>query len=129
MGVVGRAATVAGAVKGTTGRHPLGTRLKAVLPMVRDTLTGRWAGAPRGRVVAGIVGIVYVLSPLDVLPEILFGPFGLGDDLTIAALSVAALLTSAEDWLDSRDASFGPPSPSQGTAAPDVIVGEVIDRA
>lgn len=148
MGVVGRAATVAGAVKGTTGRHPLGKRLAAVLPMLRDTLTGRWAGAPRGKVLAGMAGIVYVLSPLDILPEILLGPFGMGDDLAIAALSVAALLTSAEDWLDSKDAAGssapgsssagqapGQPSgqassrPTSPSAQGDVIVGEVINRS
>ena len=133
MGVVGRTATVAGAVKGSTGRHSLGKRLAAVLPMLRDTLTGRWITAPRGKVLAGVVGIVYVLSPLDLLPEILLGPFGLGDDLAIAALSVAALLTSAEDWLDSRDAGiaeqFAPGGATVSTPQPDVIIGEVIDRA
>ena len=130
MGVVGRAATVAGAVKGSSGRHPLGKRIAAVRPMLRDTDTGRWNMAPKGKVFAGVLGIVYVLSPLDVLPEVLLGPFGLGDDLAIAALSVAALLTSAEDWLDSKDAAaagqFMPPATAPH---PDVIVGEVIDRA
>ena len=71
MGVVGRAATVAGAVKGSSGRHPLGKRLAAVLPMLRDTFTGRWSNAPKGKVLAGVAGIAYVLSPLDILPEFL----------------------------------------------------------
>jgi uncharacterized membrane protein YkvA (DUF1232 family) len=111
--------------------------------MLRDTLTGRWAGAPKGKVLIGMAGIVYVLSPLDILPEMLLGPFGLGDDLAIAALSVAALLTSAEDWLDSKDAA-GAPTSTPGATDPgaassgqwsgqpaqgDVIAGEVINRS
>jgi uncharacterized membrane protein YkvA (DUF1232 family) len=128
MGVVGGAAAVAGAVKASRGRHPLSQRLAAVLPMLRDTFKGRWAGAPKGRVLGGLAGLVYVVSPLDFLPEALLGPFGLGDDLAIAAISVAALLSSAEEWLDARDAAASP----AGTTAPtqgDVIQGVVIDRS
>jgi uncharacterized membrane protein YkvA (DUF1232 family) len=128
MGVVGGAAAVAGAVKASRGRHPLGQRLAAVLPMLRDTFKGRWAGAPKGRVLGGLAGLAYVISPIDFLPEVLLGPFGLGDDLAIAAVSVAALLSSAEDWLDARDAAASSPgatSPTQG----DVIQGVVIDRS
>lgn len=128
MGVIGRATTVAGAVKSSRGRHPLGQRLAAVLPMLRDTFTGRWAGAPRGRVLAGVLGIVYVISPLDFLPEILLGPFGLGDDLAIAAVAVAALLSSAEDWLDSGDEKAAARD-AAGSASSDVIQGVVIDRS
>ena len=113
MGVVGGAAAVAGAVKASRGRHPLGQRLAAVLPMLRDTFKGRWAGAPKGRVIGGLAGLAYVISPLDFLPEVLLGPFGLGDDLAIAAVSVAALLSSAEAWLDARDAAAsGMPGPA-----------------
>ena len=128
MGVIGRATTVAGAVKSSRGRHPLGQRLAAVLPMLRDTFTGRWVGAPRGRVLAGVLGIVYVISPLDFLPEILLGPFGLGDDLAIAAVAVAALLSSAEDWLDSGDEKAAARD-AAGSASSDVIQGVVIDRS
>ena len=137
MGVVGGAAAVAGAVRASRGRHPLGQRLAAVLPMIRDTFKGRWPGAPKGRVLGGLAGLAYVISPLDFLPEVLLGPFGLGDDLAIAAVSVAALLSSAEDWLDARDAASatgptpGAPmggSSQTGASSGDVIQGVVIDR-
>jgi uncharacterized membrane protein YkvA (DUF1232 family) len=85
--------------------------------MLRDAFTGRWTDAPRLRLIAGLAGLVYVVSPLDFLPELLLGPFGLGDDLAVAVVAVAALLSSAEDWLD-RDRP----------AAGDVIEGTVIDR-
>lgn len=130
MGVVGRAGTVGAAVRASRGRHPLGQRLGAVLPMLRDAFTGRWVDAPRFKLLAGLAGVLYVVSPLDILPEVLLGPFGLGDDLAIAVVSVAVLLGSAEDWLDSRDAQ-----PATGTAGaggtaaqPDVIMGEIVTR-
>jgi len=39
----------------------------------------------------GIVILLYLLSPLDFIPEIAFGPFGLIDDLTIFILSMRLL--------------------------------------
>ena len=109
-------------------------RIAAVLPMVRDTLRGRWAGAPKGRVLGGLAGLAYVISPLDFIPEVLLGPFGLGDDLAIAAVSVAALLSSAEDWLDARDAAAAMgPTPNAGASTRatqgDVIQGVVVERS
>ena len=130
MGVVGGATAVAGAVRASRGRHPLGRRLMAVPSMIRDTLTGRWPGGPKGRVLGGLAGLVYLVSPLDFLPEALLGPFGLGDDLALAAVSVAALLTAAEDYLDARDLASAAPGASPAGAPPsgDVIQGVVIDR-
>lgn len=123
MGVIGRATTVAGAVRASRGRHPLGQRVAAVPPMLRDAFTGRWSGAPRGRLTLGLLGLLYVISPLDFLPELLLGPFGLGDDFAIAAVAVAALLSSAEDWLEQGDESA-----ASNPAAADVIQGVVVDR-
>ena len=128
MGLFGRATVVAGAVKASRGRHPLGQRLAAVVPMLRDTLTGRWAGAPKGRVLGGLAGLLYVISPLDILPEMLLGPFGLGDDIALAAVAVAALLSSAEEWLDARDGAVGPTSTTGPSASGDVIQGVVVER-
>ncbi|MEI6362020.1 MAG: DUF1232 domain-containing protein [Actinomycetes bacterium] len=124
MGVMGRATTVGAAVRASRGRHPLGQRIGAVLPMLRDAFTGRWVDAPRFKLLAGLAGIVYVISPLDLMPEVFLGPFGLGDDLAIAALAVTALLGSAEDWLD-RD--YRTPTEA-GDSPADVVEGVVIDR-
>jgi uncharacterized membrane protein YkvA (DUF1232 family) len=129
MGVMGRATTVGAAVRATRGRHPLGQRIGALLPMMRDAFTGRWVDAPRFKLLAGLAGVAYVLSPLDLMPEVFLGPFGLGDDLAIAAVAVAALLGSAEDWLDHRDATRSdvPPTAARGEG-PIVVEGVVLDR-
>lgn len=120
MGTARRAATVAGAVRATPGKHSLPDRLKAVLPMLKDSLAGRWQRAPRGRLLLSLAGIGYVLSPLDLMPEVLLGPFGLGDDLAIALVCAASLLNAADSWLDDQAGGTGPD--------PDVVQGEVINR-
>jgi uncharacterized membrane protein YkvA (DUF1232 family) len=44
-----------------------------------------------GKAIA-VIGIGYVLSPIDVLPTFLFGPIGLVDDLFIVAAALARLI-------------------------------------
>jgi uncharacterized membrane protein YkvA (DUF1232 family) len=43
------------------------------------------------RLIAG-AALAYVLSPVDVMPEFLFGPLGILDDVVIAAAAVSRLL-------------------------------------
>ena len=121
-----RTATVTGAVKSSTGRHPLGQRVSAVLPMLRDAFTGRWPDASRGRLTLALIGVFYVVSPIDIMPEIVLGPFGIFDDLGIAALSVAILMSSAEQWLDRGSPVGGTSSTAQAGQSGDVIRGVVV---
>ena len=44
-----------------------------------------------GKAIAAI-GLAYVLSPIDLMPEILLGPFGALDDLVIAAACLSRIL-------------------------------------
>ena len=122
-----RTATVTGAVKSSSGRHPLGARLSAVLPMLRDAFTGRWPEASKGRLTAALLGVVYVVSPLDLMPEIILGPFGIFDDVAIAALCVAVLMSSAEQWLYRGSPLGGTTAPGQAGGSGDVIHGVVVD--
>ena len=47
---------------------------------------------PVGGKAIALIGIGYVLSPIDVLPSFLFGPLGLIDDLFIVAASLARVI-------------------------------------
>lgn len=40
---------------------------------------------------------VYAISPVDVLPEILLGPFGLVDDLAAVVLGVGTAVTTVQN--------------------------------
>ena len=46
---------------------------------------------PVGKGIA-LAGLAYLVSPIDFLPGLLFGPIGMIDDLVIAALSLSAIL-------------------------------------
>jgi uncharacterized membrane protein YkvA (DUF1232 family) len=47
--------------------------------------------APADKAIA-VAGLAYVISPIDLIPEIIFGPLGLTDDLIIAGATLSRLL-------------------------------------
>jgi uncharacterized membrane protein YkvA (DUF1232 family) len=57
-----------------------------VLRLLRDARV-----RPGDKAVA-VLGLAYVLSPVDLLPEFLFGPIGLVDDALMLALTVSRLV-------------------------------------
>ena len=61
------------------------------------------------------------------MPEIILGPFGIFDDVAIAALCVAVLMSSAEQWLDRGSPLGGTTAPGQAGGSGDVIHGVVVD--
>lgn len=46
----------------------------------------------RGDKAIALLGILYVLSPVDLIPEFLFGPIGLVDDALMLAMTVSRLV-------------------------------------
>jgi uncharacterized membrane protein YkvA (DUF1232 family) len=47
---------------------------------------------PIGSKAIAMVGVAYVISPIDLLPGLLFGPLGLLDDLVIVAATLSHIL-------------------------------------
>lgn len=47
---------------------------------------------PVGSKAIAVIGVGYVLSPIDLLPGLLFGPLGLADDLVIVAATLSRIL-------------------------------------
>ena len=47
---------------------------------------------PRRAKAIGLGGLLYLISPLDLLPSLLLGPVGLIDDLIVVALALSSLL-------------------------------------
>jgi uncharacterized membrane protein YkvA (DUF1232 family) len=47
---------------------------------------------PLGAKLTAGAGLAYVLSPIDLMPEILFGPLGMLDDLVVVAAAVSRVL-------------------------------------
>ena len=97
-------------------RQPgLGSGLRDLLMLLPDltVLLIRLTRDPRvplaAKFIAGI-GVAYILSPIDLLPEILLGPIGLIDDLFVVATAFSRLLKSVhpdivrEHWSGQGDA-------------------------
>ena len=49
---------------------------------------------PVGSKALAIAGVGYVLSPIDLLPEILFGPIGFADDLLVVAAAASRIINN-----------------------------------
>lgn len=47
---------------------------------------------PRGPKLLALLGVGYLLSPVDVMPTFLFGPFGLVDDLLVVTAALSRLV-------------------------------------
>ena len=43
-----------------------------------------------------IAGLLYVISPLDIIPELIAGPLGIADDAAILGLIAATILRAAQ---------------------------------
>jgi uncharacterized membrane protein YkvA (DUF1232 family) len=95
------------------GAPGLWRRTRAVPGMIRDAVRGDYKGLSHGRLALLLFGLVYVLSPLDAVPE--FIPFiGVADDLGVTMWLLATLVSAAGDYVDWRH------------GRPGVVTGEVI---
>ena len=47
---------------------------------------------PRGPKLVALMGLGYVISPIDVLPSFVFGPIGLVDDVVVVSATLSRLL-------------------------------------
>ncbi|MEP6798041.1 MAG: YkvA family protein, partial [Lapillicoccus sp.] len=106
------------------GSPGMAERASAVPRLVRAALRGDYPHASRGHVVTLGAALLYVVSPVDLVPEALFSVFGLVDDAVIAGWLAATLLNDTEAFLawergrsprrDSWERAGGAGSPTAG---------------
>jgi uncharacterized membrane protein YkvA (DUF1232 family) len=84
-------------LRGARGGPSLGMRLSALPRMLGATLRGRYDG--KGRVFAMILAALYIVSPVDFIPEMFLAFFGLADDAFIAVWLAGSLLSETERFL------------------------------
>lgn len=82
---------------GRRGGPPLGRRLAALPRLVRATLRGEYDGG--GRLALMAVAAVYVLSPVDLVPEVLLLLIGVVDDVVVVSWLAGAVLAETERFL------------------------------
>ena len=81
---------------GTAG---VGTRLTSLPRLVKSTLRGEYVGTTRGRMLMLVGALVYVVSPIDLVPELLLPILGLGDDALVISWIAASLINETESFL------------------------------
>jgi uncharacterized membrane protein YkvA (DUF1232 family) len=121
-----RTAAFASAASAATAEGPTGliTRLTALPRLVRDVLTGRFTDVSRGRLALMGLALLYIVSPVDLLPEALLTLPGLVDDVAVAGWLVAAVLGATTAYLTWEGAPTG--GVSDVGADPRVVPGEVV---
>jgi uncharacterized membrane protein YkvA (DUF1232 family) len=92
IGMAVRAAT-------RSGSPGLGERLAAVPRLVRSTVRGEYRGTSRGQLALLLAAVLYVVSPVDLVPEAALTIFGLGDDALVVAWIATALVNQTEGYL------------------------------
>jgi uncharacterized membrane protein YkvA (DUF1232 family) len=75
-----------------------GERIAALPRLVRASLTGRYDG--RGRLFLMVFAAAYIVSPIDLIPELFIPVIGLIDDAFVAAWLAGAVLSETERFLE-----------------------------
>src|SRR5690554_4307230 len=63
------------------------TQLELLFSLVKDYFNGTYKDIPKKSIIAIIAGILYFLSPMDLMPDFILG-FGLIDDVFILGLVI-----------------------------------------
>lgn len=81
------------------GSPGIGDLAEALPRMVGTTLTGRYRLLGKGTLGLMVLAIAYLVSPVDLVPEMLLGPIGLVDDGVVAAWLAGILLAETERYV------------------------------
>jgi uncharacterized membrane protein YkvA (DUF1232 family) len=79
------------------GTPGLGKRIAAIPRMIAATMRGEYDG--RSRLAMMVVAAMYMVSPVDLVPEAVFLVLGLVDDAAVAAWFAGAVLDETERFL------------------------------
>lgn len=85
------------------GNPGLGTRLASLPRLVWATLRGEYAGTSRARLAGIAVALIYVVSPVDLFPEMVLPLLGLVDDALVVSWIAASLINETESFLGWED--------------------------
>ena len=76
-----------------------GERLMSLPRLFRATVHGEYAGTSRGRLLMVLGAVAYVVSPIDLIPELALSVFGLADDAVVVSWIAATVVNETESFL------------------------------
>ncbi|PRY00920.1 YkvA family protein [Allonocardiopsis opalescens] len=82
------------------GSPGLGERLAALPRTLRAGLGGEYPGLGKGKVLLYLVALIYVVSPIDALPEMLVPFLGFADDVGLAVWLTTSALSESGQYLE-----------------------------
>ncbi len=71
--------------------------IKLLIEMVKSYANGSYKELPLTTIIAAVLTLVYVFSPIDIIPDFILG-FGLSDDAAMVALCLAAITADLEKF-------------------------------
>lgn len=86
------------ALRAAKGGPSMGTRLAAVPRMIVASLRGEYDGGARLGLMAA--ALVYVVSPVDLVPEAFLFVLGLADDALVVTWLAGAVIAETERYLE-----------------------------
>lgn len=94
-------AAAASLVRASTrpGAPGLVERANAVPRLIRATLDGSYTGTTAKRLALVAAAVVYVLSPVDLLPEMLLPVLGAADDAVVIGWAIKAFVEETDRFL------------------------------
>ncbi|SEN05634.1 YkvA family protein [Nonomuraea pusilla] len=81
------------------GSPALMTRVRAIPRLVRAVMRGEYAGMGKGKLALLGLGVVYILSPIDVVPDFLM-LIGVADDFGVFLWLIASLLGESGRYVE-----------------------------
>jgi uncharacterized membrane protein YkvA (DUF1232 family) len=96
------------------GTPGLGKRLAAIPRMLAATARGEYDG--KGRLAMMVLAGAYIVSPIDLVPELVLFVLGLVDDAAVAVYFAGALMDEAERFLEWEQ--------RRATSIPGEVIGE-----
>ncbi|SZD73760.1 Uncharacterized conserved protein [Candidatus Ornithobacterium hominis] len=79
------------------------SRLQALSRMIPLIYKGEYKPKSNMNIIIGVVAALYAVSPLDFIPEIVAGPFGLLDDFFILGYGLKRINAEIENFLAWED--------------------------
>ena len=80
-------------------------KLQLVFSLVKDWVNGSYREIPKGTIITIIIGIVYFVSPLDIIPDIIL-PLGFVDDAAVLGFIIKQVGSDLERyrvWKDRKN--------------------------